>query len=542
MDREHLMSLPRRRELHFGDRVVWCFEQRMANIHAGFSEAAGRHPDRIALEFESRSWTYRELEEEVASAATALRSLGAAAGDRVALLLANQPEFVVLFLATQRAGCVAVPIDPRQRAPEVEHVLRDSGAVLLLHHEASDEATLEAAARLGALRRVMVKEGLGSGGLAGVATSRCEPVREPDPEAAAMILYTSGTTGRPKGAVIAHLNAAHSVIHHAGNLGLGTEDRSLIVVPLAHITGLLCGVLAPLCTGGTLILLRAFKASGFIAAAAARRMTYTIMVPAMYELCLRDQEFERADLSHWRIGHFGGATMHAGTIEALAKRLPQLQLVNGYGATEVCSPAAMWPVGGPPPPRESVGLPLPCAEIRVVDPETLVDAPPGEPGELWIRGPMVTPGYWNDPGANARAFSDGFWRSGDVGRVDENGHVYVLDRLKDLVNRGGYKVYSAEVEAVLLRHPGVTEAAVVARADPVLGERVHAFLSASQPLDETELAHWCAGLLADYKVPESWSITREPLPRTATGKLDKKILRQRLAASRPAALTGATTS
>jgi acyl-CoA synthetase (AMP-forming)/AMP-acid ligase II len=346
----------------------------------------------------------------------------------------------------------------------------------------------------------------------------------------ALILYTSGTTGRPKGAAIAHVNVAHSVLHHARTLGLTAEDRSLIAVPLSHITGLLCGVLAPFGTGGTVILLPSFKAGDFLRAAAAGRMTYTIMVPAMYELCLRADELEQVDLSSWRLGHFGGAPMPRSTIDALARRLPQLQLVNGYGATEVCSPAAMWRHGHAPVPLDSVGQAMPCAEIIVVDPLTGIEVPTGESGELWIRGPMVIKEYWNDPAATARGIVGGYWRSGDIGSVDAHGNVYVRDRLKDVINRGGYKIFSAEVEGLLLQLHGVVEAAVVARSDPVLGERVHAFVTVTRPVDESELNALCARQLGDYKRPESWTIGRDPLPRTHTGKLDKKRLRARLAA------------
>jgi O-succinylbenzoic acid--CoA ligase len=205
-------------------------------------------------------------------------------------------------------------------------------------------------------------------------------------------------------------------------------------------------------------------------------------------------------------------------------------LVNGYGATELCSPAAMWPLGPEPVPLDSVGRALPCAEIVVVDPETGVEAAPGQAGELWIRGPMVIREYWNNPAATADGIVDGYWRSGDLGSIDAAGNVYVHDRLKDLINRGGYKIYSAEVEACLLAFPGVAEAAVVARRDPVLGERVHAFVSAPHQVNASDLSAYCVERLADYKLPEGWTIASDPLPRTHTGKVDKKVLRARAAA------------
>jgi O-succinylbenzoic acid--CoA ligase len=181
-------------------------------------------------------------------------------------------------------------------------------------------------------------------------------------------------------------------------------------------------------------------------------------------------------------------------------------------------------------PPASSGKPLACVEILVVDPETCVEMPVGQDGELWLRGPMVIASYWNDPAATAKGIVAGFWRSGDIGCVDAEGFVYVRDRLKDLINRGGYKIYSAEVEAVLSHCPGVLEAAIVGKPDPVLGERVHAFVSVTSQLTEEALAAFCAERLGDYKVPESWTLSTDPLPRNATGKLSKKDLRALLLA------------
>ncbi len=530
MSTSALHALPRRRERHFGDRVVWCFEDRARSVFAGFSAAVRSHGDRTALVFGERRWTYRELDAEIARMAAGLHALGVAPGGRVALQLRNRPEFVTLYYAIQRLGAVAVPMDVRLQGPEVAHVVADSGARLLAHDaDGADRARAARQAVPALLTLALPEPGEGD------AFPRAQARHAPPPhqgmaeEDVAMILYTSGTTGKPKGAAVAHLNVAHSVIHHAGNLGLGPDDRSVIAVPLSHVTGLLCGVIAPLWTGGTLTLLPHFKAKEFLPAAAAARMTYTIMVPAMYNLCLRVEGFDWSSLSSWRLGHFGGAPMPEATIEALATRLPGLALVNGYGATETCSPAIMTPVGQGPANPASVGRPLACVEILIADPETGVELPVGGSGEIWLRGPMVIARYWNDPEATAKGVIAGWWRSGDIGSVGADGNVFVHDRLKDLINRGGYKIYSAEVEAVLARCPGVVESAVVARADPVLGERVHAFVCVAEGTPQEALAAFCAAQLGDYKVPESWTLTQEPLPRNPTGKLDKKTLRERAA-------------
>lgn len=533
MSTARLNALPRRRERHFGDRDLWCFADRPASTFAAFAAAVRAHPDRPALIFGETTWTYAALDAEVARLAAGLAGAGVGAGTAVGLLLGNRPEFVTLLLALQRLGAIAVPMDVRLQGAEVGHALADSGAHLLLHEAELADRLPDVLAAAPSVATLAV----GAAPLFADARAKdASPPATPGEEDCAFILYTSGTTGRPKGAVITHLNIAHSAIHHAGNLGLTPEDRSLIAVPLSHVTGIICGIVAPLFTGGATILLPRFKAREFLEAASRWRMTYTIMVPAMYNLCLRLPDFDDFDLSAWRLGHFGASPMPPETLAILARKLPDLVLVSGYGATETCSPAVMSPVGEGPQPRTAAGRPLPCVELRIVDPETGREVPTGEAGELWIKGPMVVPGYWRNEAATEAGFVDGYWRSGDIGRIDAAGNVEVHDRLKDVINRGGYKIYSAEVEAVLLELPEVVEAATVARADPVLGERVHAFVSVSAPIGEEALARHCAARLADYKVPESWTVGTDPLPRNSMGKLAKKELRAFLA-NQPEGLT-----
>jgi O-succinylbenzoic acid--CoA ligase len=250
----------------------------------------------------------------------------------------------------------------------------------------------------------------------------------------------------------------------------------------------------------------------------------------MYTLCLMQPGFAHADLSAWRIGGYGGAPMPVATIDALTERLPGLVLANAYGATETTSPVTLMPMGHTRAHADSVGVPLPAADVRVMDDEGH-ELPAGETGELWIGGPMVVPGYWNNPQATAASFTAGYWHSGDMGSKDALGYVRVLDRKKDMLNRGGYKVYSVEVENALMAWPGMAEAAVVARPCPVLGERVHAFVYApSQAPDDVALRAHCAQLLADYKVPETLTWCDAPLPRNANGKLMKRVLRAQLPA------------
>jgi O-succinylbenzoic acid--CoA ligase len=348
-------------------------------------------------------------------------------------------------------------------------------------------------------------------------------------EACACILYTSGTTGNPKGAMLTHFNIAHSVIHFQIALKLTHEDRAALAVPASHVTGLIALIATIVHVGGTLVIVPEFKAASFVELAAREHITYSLMVPAMYQLCLLQPAFRTLDLSRWRVGGYGGAPMPVPTVQALAEAVPGLTLMNCYGSTEVTSPATIMPLGLSAVYNDSVGIAVPCGDIRVMT-EDGQRVPTGESGELWIGGPMVVPGYWDNPEASAKGFADGCWRSGDLGSVDEQGLVRIFDRIKDMINRGGFKIYSVEVENTLMAWPGVVEAAVVGHPCPVLGERVHAYLyapdaPASTTDPEAVRAH-CAARLADYKVPEQVYFTGQPLPRNANGKILKRSLRQ----------------
>ena len=523
---------PIRRELHFDDRRVRCFAERPRNVPALLEAALERNPGGEALVAGDLRLSYRELSELVLRTAAGLSSIGVGAGDRVALLLGNRPEFLVALLAAQRLGAIAVPLSTREQTPGLRYMLAQSGARVLIH-EAALADRLPAAGELPQLEHRVPVAGAGAGSLALealIAGSEPAPPRhQPGEEDTAVILYTSGTTGRPKGAMLAHFNIVHSVLHYGLAMDLSARDRSLLAVPATHVTGLVAVLLAMLQAGGCSVMLPAFKARNFLEIAARERITHGVLVPAMYNLCLLEPEFSGFDLSAWRIGGYGGAPMPEASITRLAALLPGLRLMNLYGATETTSPATMMPAHHTAGRTDAVGVAVPCGELRIMDPSGR-EVPCGVPGEVWIGGPMVVPGYWQEPELTAAAFSGGFWRSGDIGALDEGGYLRVFDRLKDMINRAGYKVYSAEVENRLCRHPGVLEAAVVARPDPVLGEKVQAFVAARAPgLRAEELRAFCAQALADYKVPDVITFCAGPLPRNPNGKLVKSALRERAA-------------
>lgn len=522
-----------RHEVHYGDRVLRCFADRPPHSFAIFAETAASRPDAEALVCGPVRLTYAALAAAVEAHAAGLAGLGIGAGDRIALLLGNRVEFVVALLAALRLGAIAVPLGTRLQTPEIAYILDHAGAVALVH-EADLAARLPPAGETPLLRHRLSAGGdcAGSTSFADLATGGAAPsLVSPAEDDTAVILYTSGTTGRPKGAMLSHLNLVHSTLHFRYCMDLGAEDRILLAVPASHVTGLVAVIMTAWACGGAVIMMPEFKARDFLALAARERLTYTVMVPAMYNLCLLQPDFDSYDLSHWRVGGYGGAPMPEATIAALAQKLPRLGLANAYGATETSSPTTIMPAALTAANLDSVGWTVPCGEVIVVDAEGR-EVPPGATGEIWIRGAMVVGGYWNNPEATAQNFTAGFWHSGDIGSVDAQGFVRVFDRVKDMINRGGYKIFSVEVENVLGYHPAVLESAIVARPCPVLGERVHAFVARKAPggVEEAELRAFCAERLADYKVPETFTLFDEPLPRNANGKLLKRVLRDTLLA------------
>jgi long-chain acyl-CoA synthetase len=308
---------------------------------------------------------------------------------------------------------------------------------------------------------------------------------------------------------------------------LTAADRSIAAVPLAHVTGVIANIMSMARCTGSLIILPEFKAAAFLKVAAAERVTHSLMVPAMYNLCLLQADFAMYDLSAWRIGGYGGAPMPIATIEKLAATIPGLQLINAYGATETTSPSTLMPGDLTASYLDSVGLPCPGTRVLVMDAEGR-ELPRGEIGEIWIAGAQVIKGYWNKDKATAESFTGGFWHSGDLGAIDAQDFVRVFDRQKDMINRGGLKIYSAEVESVLAGHPAVVESAILAKPCPVLGERVHAVIVVKEEVGGEALRAWCAARLSDYKVPETIVLTMDALPRNANGKVMKRQLREAL--------------
>ncbi len=517
------------------DRLVHAFVQRPPSVNAMLARAVRERGAHEALVCEAERWTYAELDQCASQIAAGLAARGIGAGDRVALFISNRPEFAFVFFAVQRLHAIAVPIGVREVRAGLTFLLKQCSAKAIVFD--ADLAERIPDPREVPTLALRIAVGAGSGGTESLADVTAAAPLAAHPEvnvapvnehATAVILYTSGTTGHPKGAMLTHFNLAHSVLHYEACMKLRADDRSALAVPASHVTGLVAILLAMVHVGGTVIVVPAFKAGDFVDLMARERITHTLMVPAMYTLCLLASGFAQADLTRWRIGGYGGAPMPVATIDALRVAVPNLVLINAYGATETTSPVTMMPAGLTREHADSVGVALPCAHIVVMD-EQGVEVAPGDTGELWIGGPMVIPGYWDNASATASSFTAGHWHSGDLGSIDAQGFVRIFDRRKDMLNRGGFKVYSVEVENALMALPGVIEAAVIGRPCPVLGERVHAFVYAPDMAhDAAAVRAHCAARLADYKVPETLTWSVAPLPRNANGKVLKRMLRDSL--------------
>jgi len=514
-------------EAHYGDRVVRCWQDRPPSVHALLEVASARDPGREAVVCGDERLSYEDLTRRSAALAEALACRGIRQGDRVALLLRNSTAFIITLFAASRLGAVAVPLNVREQTPEILHILRDCSARCLVFH-ANLASRIPSNSELPDLVLMVAAEGEAADAtrFETLISDRApmQPAATVDEEDLAWIVYTSGTTGRPKGAMLTHFGLVQMAIQYEREMGVRATDRMIVSVPLSHVTGLTASILVMVRCGGAIIVMEEFKAAAFLELAHLEGMTLTTMVPAMYKLCLMNSAFAEVDLSRWRLGAYGGAIMPVALIEEIAERLPALGLLNLYGATETCGAVTAMPPTGTTLRPDSVGRAVDIAEIVVMD-DAGRQTPPGVAGEAWLRSGTTARGYWNNPEATAREFVAGYWKSGDIGTLDDEGYLRIHDRKKDMINRGGYKIYSAEVEGVLARHPDILESAVISSPCPVLGERVHAVVvPRGESLDVASVRELCVASLSDYKVPESFIVRSEPLPRNANGKVLKRTL------------------
>lgn len=489
---------------------------------------ARRAPERPALRCDEEVLSYAELWDRVARFG-AFVSARARPGARVGILLPNAPEHVIAYFGAIAAGAVAVPVNWRLSPPEVGYVLDDCEASILVTTAAQYER-LAGVAESAVVRTFVLVDGARPGALTFAEALAALPAlgapAPVNPGDVACLLYTSGTTGFPKGAMISHANALFNAASCRRTLGYREDDVGLVTLPLFHVTALHSQLVALLALGAEVVIQRQYETRPMLELVARHGVTALFLVPAVYKLVTLRGDLAALDLSRVRLACYGGAPMDPATIQALGRLLPGVELHNCYGLTECSSLATVLPAEDVLARAESVGRAVPetRAEVRGPAGEVL---PPGTAGELWLRGPHVVSGYWGAPEKTKATMGDGWLRTGDVARIDADGFVFVLDRLKDMINRGGEKIFGLEVENVLYAFDGVQEAAVVGVAHPVFGEVPVAFLAPfpGVALDPERLRAHCAARLADFKVPVEFRFV-EKLPRNPGGKVLKQELRR----------------
>jgi len=471
------------------------------------------------------SWTLGEFAERVTVIAGGLRAIGVSQGDVVGVVLRNGPEFLEVWWAILWLGAVFNPVNPDLTGREQAGILSDSGASVVVCEIASAGGLAEYRADLPALRDLIAIDQRAADPLAELRTARAvgspAPVR---PETLASLVYTSGTTGRPKGAMLSHGNHLANAWMLAEPVPLGQGDTLGMVLPLFHVNAQVVTTVVPLLIGARIAMWERFSASTFWETVAAFEPVTFSAVPTMLAALLHAPGADAAETNTLRFVICGAAPLSPALFRRFEEKFG-VKVLEGYGLTEGTCCSTINPFLGP---RKigSIGIPTRGQQVVVMD-EQGRETPDGELGEVCVRGPNVMQGYFNRPEATSETLRDGWLHTGDVGYRDADGFFFLVDRKKDMIIRGGENIYPREIEDVLLEHAGVEGAAVIGRPDEVRGEEVHAVLvlGTGTTVDMVE-AH-CRKNLAAFKVPSSWEVVAE-LPKTSTGKIDKKPLRERV--------------
>ena len=497
---------------------------------------ARKCPDQVAFVCRDVTRSFAETDARVNRLARGLVARGVAAGDRVAVLAGNGIEMVEVIYAGWRLGAIVVPVNFRLVAPEVEFILRDSGARALVvdaHLAPVVAAVREALPDLGAVIVIggTGDDGTGDDGYEGVlAESSADPlVVDVAEDLPALIMYTSGTTGRPKGAVLTHFNLMMQTLNSMVQQGIeGHDDVWYANLPLFHIGGLV-GILPYVMAGGRSVIVPSgmFDAAATVDDLERHGVTGCVFVGMQWdEVC--DRAAGRADRLRLRRASWGAANTPGHVLEKMSRTFPGMPVFSFFGQTEMSPVTCVLAAGDAERKRGSVGRPVVNVEARIVD-DAMDDVAAGEVGEIVYRGPTVMQGYWNMPEADEEAFAGGWFHSGDLCRFDEDGYIYVVDRKKDMIISGGENIYCPEVEAAISAHPGVAEAAVIGVAHPRWGETPVAIVEPADPAHPPapeEIVAWCRERLASYKKPTAVVVV-DALPRNATGKVVKPVLRER---------------
>ncbi|MFI6438039.1 long-chain fatty acid--CoA ligase [Streptomyces sp. NPDC050759] len=492
----------------------------MTNLAHNLIRTAAAHPDKAAIRLDDQVTDYRSLDEHSARAASWLTAQGVGPGDRVAILLPNIAQFAVLYYGILRSGAVAVPMNPLMKAGEIGYNIEDCGARALLTWGPSMAEANAAAGQLG----ISCTDVTAPGFIAALAAAEPIPgVVDRSSDDAAVILYTSGTTGRPKGAVLTHDNLRGNTETVSRLLALTGSDTVFGGLPFFHVFGQTCGLNAAVLVGACVTLLPRFDAAATLSILVRDDVTVFEGVPTMFLALLAAAEAaDGAAVGNIRLSVTGGSAMPVEVLHRFEAAFG-CPVAEGYGLSETSPVVTFGLIDGIRKPG-SIGTPIDGVEVRLID-EQGKEVTQGQVGELVVRGPNVTPGYWNSPEANVAAFVDGWFRTGDLARCDDEGYYFIVDRKKDLIIRGGYNVYPREIEEVLYQHPAVAEAAVIGVPHEAYGEEVAAVVTLKPGAEATpdEMRQFAKDRVAPYKYPRIVRLA-EQLPKGPTGKILKRAL------------------
>jgi long-chain acyl-CoA synthetase len=486
----------------------------MIHVHS-LGRAARYYPDRVALAFDGKRVNFRDLYHRVGSIAAGLLHHGFAAGDRLAILLPNQPEYIEIVYACAWLGVIVVPMNTRLSTIEIDQILADAQPHGLIRHASIPRPTTELSWQL------VIEDEIP------LPASDSYPEALYDPGAAFGLLYTSGTTGRPKGVVLTHANILANVDHVNDWIPHAEGGVYLHTAPMFHIADFPFIFGAP-AAGASQVTLPKFSPQGFCETVERERVSSTVLVPTMMNMLTQYLSLEKYDLGSLKVMGYGGSPIAPEVVRRTKAALPHVRLVQVYGLSETGFLTGLTDEEHTEERLTSCGRPCFGVEVLVADDEGKeVDA--GRPGELVVRGANVMSRYWNNAEETSRAFRHGLFRTGDVGYQAADGYFYLLDRSKDMIVTGGENVYSGEVEAVLYRHPAVSEAAVFGIPDPHWGELVMAclVLKPGMSLSVEEVVTHCRRFVAGFKVPRRVEFSSTELPKSASGKILKKVLRER---------------
>ena len=496
--------------------------------------AAQTRASHSATIFGDRRRSWAEVQDRVSRAAGGMMRLGVGPGDRVAVLALNSDVYLEMYYSVPWAGGVLVPLNTRWAEPELLFAVRDCEPKILCvdEHFAGCAAALAKAAAVTAI--VYVGEGVLPDGMIAYEDLAGGPPAddtERSDEDLFAIFYTGGTTGHPKGVMLSHRNVVLSGLNWNADLRFDDDTVFLHVAGLFHLAGAAPAIALTMAAGAH-VLVPKFDVVEACRTIQRERVNFTLMVPTMLNSLVNHSSLADFDLTSVRMCEYGGSPMPEALVLAAQEKLPTWRFIQGYGLTEttavvVCLRPDRHVLDGPKAGKlNAIGRPSYIAEVRVVDPQGR-DTAPGEVGEIIVRGPVVTSGYWRNPEATASALRGGWLYTGDGARLDEDGFIYLVDRIKDMIISGGENVYSAEVENAVYGHPAVQECAVIGVPDAYWGEAVHAVvvLKAGAVLDADELRRHCRSRIAGYKCPRSFTFRAEPLPKSAAGKITKHVLR-----------------